>query len=71
MLLAQSEVEVEIGVDRDRLRAADIPCLVGDHSRFRDATDWQPEIPLAKTLGDLLNGWRDELSNHSHPASDQ
>ncbi|MDH3813021.1 MAG: GDP-mannose 4,6-dehydratase [Acidobacteriota bacterium] len=71
MLLAQSEVEVEIGVDRDRLRAADIPCLVGDHSRFSDATDWQPEIPLAKTLGDLLNWWRDELSNHSHPASDQ
>lgn len=61
MLLAHSEVEVEVEVDPDRLRAADIPCLVGDHSRFSDTTGWQPEIPLVQTLGDLLNWWRDEL----------
>ncbi len=61
MLLAQSEVEVEVEVDPDRLRAADIPCLVGDHSKFSDATDWQPEIPLTETLGDLLNWWRENI----------
>ena len=61
MLLAHSEVEVEVEVDPDRLRAADIPCLVGDHSKFSDTTGWQPEIPLVQTLGDLLNWWRDEL----------
>mgnify|MGYP001823624414 CR=1 FL=1 len=43
------EVEVDLG----RLRAADIPYLVGDHSKFSDATDWQTEIPLEKTLSDL------------------
>jgi GDP-4-dehydro-6-deoxy-D-mannose reductase len=61
MLLANSEVEVEVEVDPNRLRAADIPCLVGDHSKFSDTTGWQPEIPLAETLGDLLNWWRGEL----------
>ena len=61
MLLAHSEVDVEVEVDPNRLRAADIPRLVGDHSRFSDATDWQPEIPLAKTFGDLLDWWRQNL----------
>jgi GDP-4-dehydro-6-deoxy-D-mannose reductase len=71
MLLADTEVEVEVEVDPDRLRAADIPCLVGDHSKFSDTTGWQPEIPFVQTLGDLLNWWRDELSDRSHPPSNQ
>lgn len=61
MLLALSEVEVEIEVDPARLRAADIPCLVGDYSKFSDTTGWAPEIPLVQTLGDLLNWWREEV----------
>jgi GDP-4-dehydro-6-deoxy-D-mannose reductase len=61
MLLAHSEAEVEVEVDPDRLRAADIPCLVGDHSKFSDITGWQPEIPLAETLGDLLDWWRENI----------
>ena len=67
ILLAQSETEVEIKVDPNRLRAADIPCLVGDHTHFRNATDWQPDIPLVDTLGDLLDWWRSEVSNQLHP----
>jgi GDP-4-dehydro-6-deoxy-D-mannose reductase len=63
VLLQNSEVEVEVEVDPNRLRAADIPYLVGDHTRFSNATDWQPDIPLVKTLGDLLNWWRAEMSN--------
>jgi GDP-4-dehydro-6-deoxy-D-mannose reductase len=67
MLLAHSEIDVEVEVDPSRLRAADIPYLVGDHSRFSETTGWHPEIPLVETLGDLLNWWRDELSDQSHP----
>jgi GDP-4-dehydro-6-deoxy-D-mannose reductase len=61
VLLAHSELEVEVEVDPNRLRAADIPYLVGDHTRFSDATGWQPDIPLVETLGDLLEWWRDEV----------
>jgi GDP-4-dehydro-6-deoxy-D-mannose reductase len=61
-LLAQSQVEVQVEVDPDRLRAADIPYLVGDHSRFSATTGWQPDIPLDQTLGDLLDWWRDEVT---------
>jgi GDP-4-dehydro-6-deoxy-D-mannose reductase len=61
VLLTDSRVEVEVEVDPNRLRAADIPYLVGDHTRFSSATGWQPEIPLVKTLGDLLEWWREDV----------
>jgi GDP-4-dehydro-6-deoxy-D-mannose reductase len=66
-LLAQSDAEVEIQVDPNRLRAADIPYLVGDHSRFSTATGWQADIPLERTLGDLLDWWRNEISSNDPP----
>jgi GDP-4-dehydro-6-deoxy-D-mannose reductase len=61
ILLFHSDVEIEVEVDPDRLRAADIPCLIGDHTRISDATGWQPEIPLVQTLGDLLQWWRENV----------
>jgi GDP-4-dehydro-6-deoxy-D-mannose reductase len=64
-LVTESRTKVEFEVDPERLRAADIPYLVGDHSRFTSATGWQPEIPLAKTLGDLLNWWRERFEREN------
>lgn len=61
ILLADSEVDVEVEVDPERLRAADIPYLVGDPTKFSTVTGWQPDIPLVQTLGDLLNWWRDKV----------
>lgn len=61
VLLMDSKVEVEVEVDPGRLRAADIPYLVGDYTRFSSATGWQPEIPLVQTLGDLLEWWRQNV----------
>ena len=60
-LLALTDIEVDVEVDPARMRAADIPCQVGDSSRFRDLTGWRAEIPLEKTLGDLLDWWRDKI----------
>jgi len=60
-LLSLSDAEIDVEVDPDRLRASDIPHLVGDHSRFTNATGWQPEISLEQTLRDLLDGWRENI----------
>ena len=30
--------------------------------KFRNETGWEPEIPLEKTLEDMLNYWRDQLT---------
>lgn len=63
LLLELTDAEVEIEVDPDRLRAADIPHLVGDHSRLTAATGWDPQIPFERTLRDLLEWWRAELDD--------
>ena len=41
--------------DEPRLRPSELPDLVGDARRAQAQTGWQPAIPLAQTLLDLLN----------------
>lgn len=52
--------EAPIGVERDprRQRPSDIPLLVGNNTRLREETGWEPIIPLEKTLRDTLDFWR-------------
>lgn len=57
-LLASSSARVEVRSDPSLLRPVDVPVLVGDASRLERATGWRPEIPLERTLGDLLADWR-------------
>jgi GDP-4-dehydro-6-deoxy-D-mannose reductase len=71
LLLARSEAEIEVGVDPARLRPADIPMLVGDGSRFTEVTGWRPEIPFERTLEDLLEWWRSEVSDQKKVIGDQ
>jgi GDP-4-dehydro-6-deoxy-D-mannose reductase len=58
MLLASSSTRVEVRVDHERLRPSDVPAQVGDPSRLRAATSWEPRIPFEETLADLLADWR-------------
>lgn len=64
-LVALAGVEVEIRQDPGRFRPADIPVLVGDPSRLRAATGWEPRLALDRTLGDLLEDWRARVSARS------
>ena len=36
----------------------DEPELVCDNSKFKNKTDWQPEINIDQTLKDTLDYWR-------------
>jgi GDP-4-dehydro-6-deoxy-D-mannose reductase len=60
-LVSMSNVRVEVKHDPARMRPADIPILVGDTTRFRAKTGWQPEIPLEQTLQDVLDDWRERV----------
>jgi GDP-4-dehydro-6-deoxy-D-mannose reductase len=57
-LISRSRVPVRTVVDPSRLRANDTPTLVGDSTRLRNATGWQPEIPFGRMIDDLLDYWR-------------
>jgi GDP-4-dehydro-6-deoxy-D-mannose reductase len=57
-LLSFSNIKVEIKQDPARMRPSDVEILLGDNTKFRNATGWNPEIPFKQTLEDLLNYWR-------------
>lgn len=60
-LLGLSKCEVRIEIDTDRLRPSDVEILVGDSTKFRDRTGWEPRIPFDQTLQDLLDYWRERI----------
>ncbi len=41
--------------DSAHLRATDIPHLVGDSAKLRAETNWEPRVPLAATLSEVVN----------------
>ncbi len=61
-LLELSSKEIEIIKDSKRIRFADNPILQGDFSKIRERCGWKPEIPLDKTLKDILEYWRKILN---------
>ena len=61
-LIRMSGLDVEVREDPERLRPSDVPVLLGDNSKFRKATGWEPKIPYEKTLQDMLDYWRAEIS---------
>lgn len=54
--------EIRVECDPQRMRPSDVPLLQGDYSLFHEETGWRPEIPLRKTLEDLLNYWRERTA---------
>ncbi|MGH2768743.1 MAG: GDP-mannose 4,6-dehydratase [Actinomycetota bacterium] len=58
ILIGLSSVRPEVRLDPARLRPSDVPHLRADASKFREATGWEPTIPLETTLKDTLDYWR-------------
>jgi GDP-4-dehydro-6-deoxy-D-mannose reductase len=58
LLASLSRVPFTVREDPSLLRPVDVPALVCDASRLRERCGWQPQIPLERTLRDLLDYWR-------------
>lgn len=58
MLVALAETSVELVVDPALVRPVDVPVFVGDARKLVTATGWAPEVPLERTLTDVLAYWR-------------
>ena len=61
-LVGLSQVRVTVRADPALMRPADIPVVVGDPTRIREETGWEPEVPMEKTLADLLDYWRARMA---------
>ena len=57
-LVARARVPIEVEEEASRLRPNDVPYLVGDPTRLKEATGWKPVHPFEDTLGALLEAAR-------------
>ncbi|MCD6289089.1 MAG: GDP-mannose 4,6-dehydratase [Anaerolineae bacterium] len=57
-LISFTGMDIEIRVDPERVRPAEVPKLVADISRLRERTGWEPLIPFEQSLRDVLDEWR-------------
>ena len=60
-LIGLARVPVRAELDPARVRAGAAPSLALDSTRFRERTGWEPKIPLAASLRDLLDYWRAQV----------
>lgn len=61
-LISMAKKEIKIVDDPKRMRASEVPITVGDNSKFKELTGWEPKIPLEQTLKDTLEYWRNKSS---------
>jgi len=52
---------IEIEVDTERLRPADVTLQIPCIDKFVSKTGWKPIIPFEKTLQDTLDYWREKI----------
>jgi GDP-4-dehydro-6-deoxy-D-mannose reductase len=61
MLLSMSNVPITVEQDPERLRPTDVPVIVGDCTKIREQTGWQPTIPFEQSLRNVLDYWRGSI----------
>jgi GDP-4-dehydro-6-deoxy-D-mannose reductase len=61
-LIEAAHVAVEVREDPERMRPSDVPMSYGDPSKLRDATGWEPRVPLTRSLRDAFADARARLA---------
>lgn len=60
-LIELSGTDISIVQDDSRMRPIDVPKLIGDCSKFKQATGWRSRYSIDETLNALLEYWRNNL----------
>lgn len=63
LISMSSAKNIRVETDPDRLRPIDADLQVPNTAKFRAATGWEPVIPFAQTMADLLEYWRGRLKH--------
>jgi len=62
LLVELARVPISVVLDPDRLRPSEVEVVWGDSTKVREATGWNPEIPLEQTLADTLDYAREAVT---------
>ena len=70
MLCERAGVTVDVQVKDERIRPVDTRELLGDNSKIKLDTGWEPRIPIEETLESLLHYWEREIGSGAEASSD-
>ena len=66
-LISMSKMkDITYQIDPERLRPIDADLQIPNTDRFEALTGWKPEISYEKTMGDLLEYWREKVMTNGH-----
>jgi len=63
-VLAATGVKAPLTTDPELARSVDVPALVGDSTRLRDAVGWAPEHTVRDLIDDLVKYWSARPAAH-------
>lgn len=59
-ILAESKAEISVEKDPNKFRPVDVPVIEADTTKLREATGWEPQIPLTQTIKETVEYWRNK-----------
>lgn len=59
----QTEAKFDVRQDPSLMRGCDEAVIAGDVTKFQRSTGWVQEIDLTKTVGEMLDWWRNRLAS--------
>ena len=57
--------EVEITQDADQIRPSDVPVLLGDCAKFKEATGWKHNFTMTDIMWDTITWWNEQNSKYN------
>jgi len=63
LLSISTRKDITVEQEQRRFRLLDADLQVPDISKFKKHTGWEPKIPFEKTMGDLLEYWRERVKS--------
>jgi GDP-4-dehydro-6-deoxy-D-mannose reductase len=61
-LISIANIDIKTVQDPERMRPSDVPILLGDSTKFRNLTGWQPKYGIEEILQDTYDYWLEKLS---------
>ena len=59
--------DIKVEADESRMRPIDADYQMFDNTKLRSVIDWHPKISTRKMFLDLLNHWRNQISDGRIP----
>lgn len=61
ILIGFSKVKIDVSIDKSKFRPIEVEKFVGNNSKLKSSTNWEPSRNFEKSLFETLEWWRKEI----------